>query len=52
MPPFVERPVAAVLAAMTIAALLWPLFVCRPAERQWDGPAEIAARFSGLSADL
>jgi TctA family transporter len=25
--PFVERPVAAVLAAMTIAALLWPLFV-------------------------
>ena len=29
--PFVERPVAAVLAAMTIAALLWPLFVplCR-----------------------
>jgi putative tricarboxylic transport membrane protein len=25
--PFVERPVAAILAAMTIAALLWPLFV-------------------------
>jgi TctA family transporter len=25
--PFIERPVAAVLAAMTFAALLWPLFV-------------------------
>jgi TctA family transporter len=25
--PFVERPVSAVLAAMTFAALLWPLFV-------------------------
>ena len=24
--PFFERPVSAVLAAMTIAALLWPLF--------------------------
>jgi TctA family transporter len=25
--PFVSRPVAAVLAAMTFAALLWPVFV-------------------------
>jgi TctA family transporter len=25
--PFFERPVSAVLAALTIAALLWPLFV-------------------------
>jgi putative tricarboxylic transport membrane protein len=40
--PFFERPVSAVLAALTIGALLWPVFVWL--KRKYQAPA--AARAS------
>ena len=42
--PFFERPVSAVLAAMTIAALLWPVFVWVWRKLKGDAPAAASAR--------
>ncbi|HEY0439827.1 MAG TPA: C4-dicarboxylate ABC transporter permease, partial [Xanthobacteraceae bacterium] len=41
--PFFERPVSAILAAMTIAALIWPVVVwlIKLARRHWR-PAQAA----------
>jgi TctA family transporter len=38
--PFIERPVSAVLAAMTLAAFAWPLFVWL--QRRYAGPRTVA----------
>ena len=38
--PFFSRPVAAVLAVMTLAALLWPLAMWLRRPRTWGGTAK------------
>jgi TctA family transporter len=42
--PFFERPIAAILAAMAIGALVWPMLVWVWRKLQGEAPAAASAR--------